>query len=59
MRKKVRCRSDEGKKSPMEMMYESGSNKVNDLKFKLHSVTLGNNGMAVTGKYSQIKKLYR
>ena len=41
----------------MEMMYESGSNKVNDLKFKLPSVTLANYGTAVPGKYGQIKKL--
>ena len=47
----------EGKKSQMEMMYESGSNKVNDLKFKLPSVTLANYGTAVPGKYGQIKKL--
>ena len=31
--------------------------KVNDLKFKLPSVTLANYGTAVPGKYGQIKKL--
>ena len=41
----------------MEKTYESGSNKVNDLKFKLPSVTLANYGTAVPGKYGQIKKL--
>ena len=38
-------------------MVQSGSIKVNDLKFKLPSVTLANYGTAVPGKYGQIKKL--